>query len=94
MHFNALFRRLITRAGELLGSDHANVRPQDETELLKASTKTYIPCTSGRAEVVDEDEAQAAVPVLPFHLGSVVENIVVHIAGSYLRKFTESIVHT
>lgn len=62
-----------------MGSAHANVTQQDETELIKASTETYLPCTSlGREETENENEVAAP----EYHLGTVVENVVVHIAGT------------
>ena len=84
LHFKAIFRRLIARTGRLVISSGANVSSLDETDFVKASSISHVPSTCGR---IKQNEPSADIDIESVtmtgmrSLGTVVENIVVHMAG-------------
>ena len=90
LHFKAAFRRLIAHAGASTSGDSGNVTTQDTTQLIQGSSVTYVP-----PDAVREDATSALVDdrlVLHDHsyigerLGSLIDNILVYIAGYVVRK--------
>ena len=65
-------------------SSGANVSSLDETDFVKASSISHVPSTCGRIKQHGENEPSADVDIESVtmrSLGTVVENIVVHMAG-------------
>ena len=83
LHFKAIFRRLIARTGRLVISSGANVSSLDETDFVKASSISHVPSTCGRMKQAENEPSQDVdiESVTMKSLGTVVENIVVHMAG-------------
>lgn len=85
MHFKAAFRRLITRCGALSADVSGNSTPQEDMELIQASTTTYLPPALGDEET-DVFEDQAVPASVSRRMDTILENVLVYISGWVVKK--------
>ena len=89
MHFKSIFRALIARAGKTIGTN-GNIAKNDDTDIVTAASCSYLPPTIEENDIITISEATDEQINMSQKLGTLLENIVVYIAG-VLAKLSKSL---